>query len=402
MMFCRLLLVSPLLAAGEVCQGEFCQGSEETAMLQLKGRETPEANALLQRSQMTQTLRSLEENLMGKDGVDRAKCTYYLKDAEGDAMTPCEQLEMLEKTFQDSVKDFRDFSKIAKETVERTMAALKASIADGLSGPSLEGVQVQFTLGLSAEGTELQKLTESIEEAEEKLGLGSEFTEALGLLTQQIQTNVKDAVTGMQQDVSSMLKGEDVTLPDGQVVTLALLLGSESGTEKLAEFIDSKFDTVMNTIHQEVAQFWRTVLRFPGESEDPFVGLDWSKDAKTIEKLFWQIAKGYLDAVDHIEDGCKSAAFQNEKDFVPRQICKSNDKPSCTDEFLYLGAVAGIDDTAACAQVDGLTRKGKVTDLEFMTSAGICKSAKDLRKACQIIAKAEQVAAKKAAKKSGR
>jgi len=331
-------------------------------------------NALLKRSQMSQKLSNLEENLMGKGGgVDRAKCTYYSKYTWNNVtsmhkfgMTPCDQLKLLEKTFKGSMKDFRDYAKTSNNIVDDVLDVFKKG-ADA----NLEDAQKQFSQALD-------KLTTSIR-AVNGGPLGSEFSEAFD----NFNGNVKTALRAVVQETVSTFEGAE---------------GAECANLECAPGIAQDFELHRRNIYREVEKFWREVLRSGEEVEH------WPSwhDMKP-EKLFWPTAKGYLDAVDHVESDCKSAAFEKEEDFALRKICKSNDKPRCLDEFLYLAAEAGIDDTTACAEVDSSwSDSALATELDFMTDAGICKKVQDLRKACKTIVKEAAKKSVEAAKKSAR
>jgi hypothetical protein len=380
-------------------------------MLQTQLRDP--SQELLQRSKADssyQRLMALEENLLGKAGVDTAMCTYYMKTAHAEAMTPCETLDLLQTTFRESLKDFAEFDKMAKDTLTKVLADLTDL-------KNLQTAQSDFGAGLMAEGVELARLTKAMKEAEEKLGDASEFAEALAVLSTQAKTKLENAVAEVREDIKSVMEGETLTMPDGLELfnpqeLLTKLQGGVDGAlkeaeEQLFKYAMEKFVVVIDVIGQHVAQFWRAVLKLPEGAVDPFDGVQWNeeKNVKKLEKIFWHVAQGYLDLVDHVETGCKSQSFNPKKaeHFGPRMICKDNSKPECVDEFLYLAAVANVTDDAACAEVDGLGRKGSAKDLAFLVDGDICKTGNDLQKACKIITKAEQKAAREAKKgKRGR
>lgn len=406
MMFRSLLFVAPLLAAGEVCEvGDACYASDQISMLQTKGRDA--TKELLDRSKADlgqQTLRTLEANLMGKDGVDTAMCTYYLKTGQPNT-TPCEKLDLLQTTFRESLKDFKEFDKIAKNTLTEVMK-------DVTELGNLKTAQTNFTTGLMAEGVELARLTKAMTEAAGKFGAGS-FTEALAALSTQAETSLMETVAEVKEDIKQVLAGQALTLPDGEEFDASTLLASAQSGDHMAlkvnikeaemmlyKYAMARFTIVMNDIGQYFAQFWKTALHFPSDAADPFEGVEWSepKDVKKLEKIFWHAARGYLDLVEHVENVCKSEGFEAKKanDFKPRKICKDNAKPKCVDELLYLAAEAGMDGTAACAAWYKTSRR-YAKDVAFMANGDICEKAggargqgKEMNKACKTIKNAEK------------
>lgn len=447
MMFRSLFLVAPFLAAGEVCEaGKACAASEHMAMLQVRGRD--ETKELLHRSSADlgqQTLRTLEENLMGKNGADTAMCTYYMKSRHGnESLSPCETLGVLERTFHESLKDFMEFDQIMQGTMHKVMDSMMAGAlfegsdaatnetneTNATMGEALLDAETAFTFGITAEGQEFVKLTTAIRNALEELGGSQTRTEMaaeLDTLFAGARDTFTETVHAVEEDIKKVMKGETITLPDGATFSVATLLehlatGSRRAFGEaigmLVQYINERFATAMNLVGQHVSKFWRVVLHFPEGAEDPFAGLEWSKprDMKKMEQLFWHIARGYLDLAEHIESVCKSEGFQlkKAKAFAPRKICKDKDPPLCVDEFLYVAAVGGEDAHEICKTAskyrsdkalqkqcpDPSVAEEACKPAQFIHSEGACKSVKDLRKACKIITKYEAWKAKQAAKQA--
>lgn len=430
MMFRSLFFAAaPFFVAGEV--------EEQSVLLQLKGRD--ETRALLQRSSVDlsqETLRSLEENLMSKGGkVDTAKCSYHLKTAPSEGeLTPCEKLDIYETTFKASMKEFGTFDKIGLKAIKNTMKTIKKALP---SFPNM--TELNLTFALEAEGLEIKKLDDALNDAVVKLGENSsaadEFIAAMQVLSTDAQADLNAIVAVVEDNIVSVLNNQTVTMPDNTTINpgeavKSIQLNSKKGLNDAAKlfenYIIQEFDALMNKLGGSMVNFWSEVLDTPDDVAE-LENIDWASPKevkKVMKKSFWHFAQAFVDDDENVEIGCTSAKYNPSKSskFAVRKICKSKKKPKCLDELVYF--YEGLNETSdICDAVDELPKsiKGKkFTDAKFKdhcTNVGVkpvckklledhawsaCKKPKDVTKACKAIEKWQKGAEKREAKEAKR